>query len=417
MSFDDKINAYAELVVKVGLNLQQGQRLLIRGPLVYGAPFSAAPLIRAIARTAYQAGARLVDVIWGDEQMELIRFNYAPKDSFTEFSEWKASGPIEHVKNGDAVISVNGMDPDLLKGQDPDKVTDYTNTSWKKLDPFLKIAGRHEINWLVIAVPTQGWADKVFPREKPEARVDLLWETIFNLCRLDQPDPLAAWQKHIKALSQRAAYLNEKQYRTFKYRAPGTDLTVGLPEGHLWSGASSHTTKGFPFTANLPTEEVYSLPSRDRVDGVVQATLPLNYSGTVVDGINLRFEKGRIVNASATEGEAVLKKLIETDEGASRLGEVAIVPHNSPIAQSGLLFYTTLLDENAACHLALGSAYKTCLTGGDNMTDEQFMAAGGNNSMIHVDFMIGSNKMDIDGITADGVTEPVLRKGEWTFEV
>lgn len=417
MNFESKIDAYAELVVKVGLNLQPGQRLLIRGPMVYGVPFEAAPLVRVIAKKAYQAGARLVDVMWGDAEMELIRFQHAAKDSFTEFSNWKATGPIEHVQNGDAIMSIAGLNPDLLKGQDPQSVSDYTGTCWKKLDPFLKIAGRHEVNWLVIAVPTQGWADKVFPNLKPEERVDALWETIFKLCRIDQPDPVAAWQKHIKTLKMRAKYLNEKKYTTFKYRGPGTELTVGLPTGHIWDGASSDSQKGITFTANLPTEEVFTLADKDRVDGVLQASLPLNYSGTLVDGIRMRFEHGRVVEATATSGESVLKKLIETDEGAARLGEVAIVPHHSPIAQSGVIFYTTLFDENAACHLAIGSAYKTCLVGGEKMTDEEFAKAGGNNSMIHVDFMIGSDKMDIDGITPEGVVEPILRQGDWAFEV
>lgn len=416
-SFEQKLSDYADLAVKVGLNIQPGQRLLIRGPLTYGVPFSAAPLVRKIARSAYQAGARLVDVMWGDEQMELIRFKCAPVDSFSEFSEWKADGPYQHVRDGNATMTITGMDPDLFREIDPARISEYTAVANRKLQPFLRITGLDEVNWLVFAAPTPGWTAKVFPDLSPEAGKQRLWETLFHLCRVDLPDPVVAWQDHIRQLKQRSQYLNEKQYDALHYTAPGTDLTVGLPKGHLWEGAQTDYARGFSGTVNLPTEEVFSLPHRDRIEGVVSASLPLNLNGALVDGIRLEYRQGRVVSVHAEKGESVLQKLIATDEGSASLGEVALVSNDTPIAQSGLLFYNTLLDENAACHLAMGQAYAHCLTGGKEMRESEFEAAGGNNSAIHVDFMIGSGQMDIDGITSAGQAEPIFRAGVWAFDV
>ncbi len=415
--FEHKMKLYADLAIHVGLNLQKGQRLLIRGPLVYGAPISAVPLVRALTKSAYQAGARLVDVMWGDEQTELLRFQYAPRDSFEEVSQWKTNGPFEAVKRGDAVISLSGINPDLLKDQDPDLVSIYTTNLWRKLDPFLKITSSNQVNWLVISVPTPGWSAKVFPGLPADERETKMWETIFKLIRLDQADPIAAWKAHVHQLEARANYLNAKQYSAFRYTGPGTDFTVGFPDGALWCAASEKTTGGISFIANLPTEEVFTLPHKDKAEGVIHSSLPLNYNGALIDDFSLKFEKGKVVNSSACVGENVLQKMIASDEGSSRLGEVAIVPYSSPISQSGLLFYNTLLDENAACHLALGNAYQTTLKGGGGMTDEAFAAVGGNTSVIHVDFMVGSNKMDIEGILTDGTVEPVLRSGDWAFTV
>lgn len=417
LDFEQKMKAYADLAIHVGLNLQKGQRLLIRGPLVYGAPISAAPLILAITKSAYQAGARLVDVMWGDEQTELLRFQYAPRDSFEEVSGWKTDGPYEHVKRGDAVISISGINPDLLKGQDPDLVSLYTTSIWKKLDPFLKVTSNNNVNWLVLSVPTPGWSVKVFPNLTPGERESKMWETIFKLCRLDQADPIAAWKAHVKHLEARSKYLNEKRFSYFHYTGPGTDFTVGFPDGVLWVAASEKTSTGISFIANIPTEEVFTLPHKDRAEGVIHSSLPLNFGGTLIDDFSLRFEGGRVVNASAKVGESVLQKMIATDDGSCRLGEVAIVPYSSPISQSGLLFYNTLLDENAACHLALGNAYQTTLKGGGSLSDDEFKAAGGNVSVLHVDFMVGSNQVNIDGILPDGRTEPVLRSGDWAVDV
>lgn len=415
--FEQKMKAYADLAINVGLNLQKGQRLLIRGPLLYGAPISAAPLILALTKSAYEAGARQVDIMWGDEQTELLRFQYAPKDSFEEFPEWKLNGPFEHAKRGDALISISGINPDLLKGQDAELVTKYTQTIQKGLSPFMKYVSTNKVNWLVISAPTPGWACKVLPELSSDEAVDQLWEIIFKLCRLDQADPISAWKVHTRKLQARAVYLNGKKYSEFRYSGPGTNLTIGFPEGATWFAASEKTSTGIPFIANIPTEEVFTLPHREKVDGVIHSSLPLNYSGTLIDDFSIEFKNGKVVKATAKSGEEVLQKLLATDDGASRLGEVALVPHNSPIAQSGVLFYNTLLDENAACHLAFGNAYQTTMSGGGSWSDEEFISRGGNASLVHVDFMVGSDQLDIDGVLPNGRVEPVLQKGEWSFSV
>jgi aminopeptidase len=242
-----------------------------------------------------------------------------------------------------------------------------------------------------------------------------LWEAIFRICRLDQPDPVAAWQRHAAELAARRDYLNAKRYTALKYTAPATNFTLGLPDHHLWHGGESQTPQGTTFIANVPTEEVYTMPHKERADGVVSSTKPLSYGGVLIEDFSLTYEQGRVVKVTAKKGEAVLQKLIETDEGSARLGEVALVPHSSPISQSGLLFYNTLFDENASNHIALGRAYRFCLEDGTHMTDEEFAAAGGNDSLTHVDFMIGSADMDVDGLTRDGVVEAVMRGGEWAF--
>ena len=415
--FDQKMQRYADLAIHVGLNLQKDQRLLIRGPLLYGAPISAAPLVNAVVKSAYQAGARRVDVFWGDDQTELLRFQYAPRDSLAEMADWKGDGPFQHVQNGDAILGITGINPDLLKGQDPELVTAYTQAIQKRLAPFSNAVSTNMVQWLVLAAPTPGWSAKVYPHLSADEAVKKLWETLFAFCRLDQADPIAAWKKHTLSLQNRAEYLNSKKYTHFLYRGPGTDFKVGFTHRSTWIAASEKSQGSIPFIANLPTEEVFTAPHREQADGVIHSAMPLNYSGTLIDDFSLRFENGRVVNASARVGESVLQQIIATDDGAGRLGEVALVPSSSPISRSGTLFYNTLLDENASCHLALGRAYQTTVKGGGNWSDEEFNANGGSTSLVHVDFMVGSDKLDIDGLLPDGTTEPVFQAGEWAFDL
>jgi aminopeptidase len=400
--------------VKVGLNLQRGQRLLIIGPLANGgASLEAAPLVRQIAASAYQAGAPLVEVLWGDEAMQQTRFKLAPRDSFGEFSAWLPPALAGHVENGHAVLSVYANDPDLLKGEAPELVGAVQQATSRAVHTFREHISRNETNWTVVAAAGAGWAAKVFPGAARDQQVTRLWDVIARLCRLDQPDPVSAWRAHLEKLAARSAYLNRRQYSALRYVGPGTDLTIGLPDGHIWVSGSTVAKSGVAFTANLPTEEVFTMPHKDRVDGSVSSTKPLSYGSTLIERFSLTFAAGRVVRLAADRGEAVLRQLVETDEGAGRLGELALVPHNSPIAQCGLLFYNTLFDENAASHVALGSAYKFTLDGGDQMSDEQFERAGGNRSATHVDFMIGSADLDVTGVLANGETEPVMHQGEW----
>ncbi|MGE3956964.1 MAG: aminopeptidase [Vicinamibacterales bacterium] len=411
---DRILSQYGDLVVRVALNLRKGQRLLIIGPLANGGcSLEAAPLVHRITESAYKAGASLVETLWGDEALQLARFRHAPRDSFDQYSAWFGGALTEHVQAGHAVLSIYANDPDLLKEQPPELVGAVQKAVSSAVRPFREHISRNGTNWSVVAAASAGWAARVFPDLPPAARLDALWKAIARLIRLDRPDPVAAWEEHLAHLVSRRDFLNERRYAALTYRGPGTDLTLGLPPGHIWTSGRSLSQHGIEFAPNLPTEEVFTMPHRSQVDGTVTSTKPLSYGGTLIDGFSLTFEQGRVVRLSASRGEEVLRDLVATDLGAAHLGEVALVPHGSPVAQSGLLFYNTLFDENAASHLALGAAYKFTMQGGEAMTDEMFEAAGGNRSATHVDFMIGSGELDIDGVRGDGTTEPLMRRGEW----
>ena len=412
--FERMLRAYADLTVSVGLNLQPGQRLLIIGPIANGgAALEAAPLVREVTASAYRSGARLVETLWGDEAVLAARLQYATRDSFEEFSSWLPDALARHVEHRHAVLSIYANDPDQLKDAPAGLVALLQQATARAVRPFREHISRNQTNWAVVAAAAESWAARVFPDVDPGQRMPRLWEAIAKLCRLDRPDPIAAWEQHLSGLAARTAWLNAKQYSALRYGAPGTSLTIGLPPGHIWVGGRSTNAAGVAFAPNLPTEEVFTMPHKDRVDGVVRSTKPLSYGGTLIENFTLRFEGGRVVDATAERNETVLQRLIEMDAGAARLGELALVPHSSPVAQTGRLFYNTLFDENAASHVALGAAYKFTLRGGEAMSDGEFEAAGGNRSATHVDFMIGSSGLDVDGVRPDGGEEPVMRKGEW----
>ena len=417
--FEKNLDKYAEVIVKVGLNLQPGQRLLIGKPTANsnGTPLELAPLIRLIATKAYQIGARLVDVMWDDEQLRLIRFQYSPRDSFEEFPNWRTDAALKVAKAGDAMLTITGHNPKLLIKQDPELITTAQQTYLKHNEPILDLVTKNALNWLVIAAPVEGWMDKVFPNLPPDKRKAKFWDTLFDICRVKKYDPISAWNDHINQLDARSKYLTLKNYKVLKFIAPGTNLNIELPKGHIWQGATVTSQNGIKFSANIPTEEIFTIPHKDKTEGVVTATKPLSYGGSLIEGFSLTFSQGRVVKVTAKKGENFLQNLIETDEGARRLGEVALVPHSSPISQTGLLFYNTLIDENASNHIALGSGIKYSIKNGEKMSDNEFASAGGNNSRIHIDLMIGSGEMDVDGIMEDGKVEPIMRNGEWTFEI
>lgn len=409
MSFEECLKKYAELAVRVGLNLQDDQRLIVRAPL------EAAELARVVSAAAYDAGCRYVDVMLQDEQQQLIRFEHAPQDSFEEYPMWRAEGLTGCAKRGDAFLSISGNDPDLLKGQDADLIALVRKMESEQARPLRDYISRMAVNWCVISAAVRPWAARVFPDVSEDQQVDRLWDAIFKMCRLDQDDPTAAWKAHIEDLERRRAYLNEKAYAALHYTAPGTDLVIGLPDGHIWRGGIDTSDAGTVFVPNIPTEEVFTMPHRVRVDGKVTATKPLNYGGSLIESFSMTFADGKVAEVEADQNEETLRKMVETDEGASRLGEIALVPNSSPISQFGRLFYNTLFDENASNHVALGQTYSVCVEGGAEMDEPTLHVAGGNTSSIHVDFMIGSGEMSIDGLTRDGSREPVMEKGEWSF--
>lgn len=408
------LDIYGELIVRVGLNVRAGQRLLIIGPLASGGvSLEAAPLVRRIAASAYAAGATLVEAIWGDEDLQLSRFRRAPRDTFDQVSAWLPGALLEHVSAGHAMLSIYANDPDQLQNEDPQLIGTLQQATARAVRPFRERISRNDTNWTVAAAAAPAWASRVFPGEDAGRATARLWEAIARLCRLDAPDPVAAWRRHLDDLARRRDRLNERRYSALRYRGPGTDLTIGLADGHRWVSGQSASRNGILFAPNIPTEEVFTMPHKDRVDGIVRATRPLSYGGSLIEDFSVRFEHGRAVEVDATKGATVLKDLIATDEGAARLGEVALVSYASPISQSGLLFYNTLFDENAASHVALGAAYKFTVADGESMDDERFASVGGNRSAIHVDFMLGSAELDIDGVAQDGSSEPLMRNGEW----
>jgi aminopeptidase len=406
-TYQQKLDLLAEVAIRVGLGLESGQQLVMTASL------DAVPLARRITEQAYRAGASLVTTLYSDDEATLMRYQYAPDESFDHAANWLYDGMGAAFKSGAARLAIAGGNPSLLSNQDSQKVGRANRAVSQAYRPALELITRHAINWTIIAAGTPAWAASMFPDDAPDAALDKLWDAIFQTTRINTDDPVAAWKTHDAGLQKRAAILNEKRYSALKYRGPGTDFTLGLADDHLWLGGGTTAGNGLYCIPNMPTEEVFSTPHKDRADGTVTATKPLSHQGTMIEGIHVRFEKGRIVEAHATRGQDVLDRLISTDDGARRLGEVALVPNSSPIAASGMLFYNTLFDENAASHIALGQAYSSCVRGGDKMTPEELAAKGANDSLIHVDWMIGSGQLDIDGITSTGAVEPLMRQGEW----
>lgn len=413
-----RLQRYADAAVRGGLNLQPGQRLMMIGPRITGGVSpEATTLVRALTESAYRAGAPLVEVLWGDEIQQLLRFRHAPAESFSQFSAWMPNALIEHIEGGHALLSIYANDPDLLAGVPAERVSAMQQAASRGLQQFSELIGKNRTNWLVVCGAAERWAAKVFPDDAPAVAVLRLWNAIFQMCRIDGGDAAAGWTRHLDSLVYRSDYLNQRRYRALRYRGDGTDLTIGLPDGHVWVSGRSVSAQGIAFAPNMPTEEVFTMPHKDRVDGIVRSSKPLSYAGVTIQDFTLRFAAGKVVEVTAGTGESVLRSMVGSDEGAARLGELALVPHSSPISQSGLLFYNTLFDENAASHLAVGSAYRFTMKGGEVMSDEAFAAAGGNRSMIHVDFMIGDAALDVDGERADGVVEPVMRSGEWSVAI
>ena len=407
-AYERFLDNYASLIVGAGVNIGEGQLLVITSPI------ECSDFARRIAKKAYECGARDVVMNWRDELFSKIRYQGAPEEVFGEFPAWQKEYYKFYTDQGAAFISIAANDPELLKDVDPKRIAMVQKTNSIALAEHRDKLMSNENAWCVVSVPTVAWAKKVFPEYSEEQAVDALWGAILNSVRANEADPMDAWDAHKRALRERMAFLNKYNFRRLRYQnSLGTDLVVGLPDGHQWLGGAEKTKMGVEFIANIPTEEVFTLPHKDEVDGIVYSSKPLNYQGILIDRFSLTFKEGKVIACSAAVGQAVLENLIATDEGAARLGEVALVPFDSPISNSNILFYNTLFDENASCHLAFGKAYSVCFKGGEEMDKDALEKAGVNDSLVHVDFMIGTHDLTIDGQTADGEWIPVFRNGNF----
>ena len=409
MDLKANLYKYAKLVVEVGVNVQKDQIVVIRTPI------EGASLARAMTECAYKVGAKKVIVEYSDEQVAKLTYTYATEETLGDFPVWEVKKYEELVAKNAAFISISAGDPDLLRDIDPNKIATAQKASGKALTVFRKAVSSSEVCWCVVSMPTPAWSKKIFPDASEEEREALLWDKIFTAVRIYEEDPVAAWKRHTENLGKRCAFLNSKKIKTLHYTAPGTDLMVELPKGHKWEGGGEHSMKGTYFVANMPTEEIFTMPHKYGVNGTLKATKPLVFGGNLIEDFSFTFKEGKIVDFDAKVGKAVLEKLIETDEGASYLGEVAIVPVSSPVSKTNTIFFNTLFDENASCHFAIGSSYPTNIEGGVAMTEEELEAVGANTSITHNDFMVGSEELDIEATTHEGETFFVLKKGEWAF--
>lgn len=409
-NIEKNMEKLADLVVKKGVNVQKGQPVLLRCPV------ERADFARLVAKKAYERGAVEVVMQWSDDPLTLMKFENAPVEHFEEVPDWMVQRTKYYMEKGACVISVAATDPELLKDVDPKKIATWSKAFSAANKENMKYTMNDLNSWCVVSVPTVGWAKRVFPDVSEDEAMEKLWNAIFYTTRTDQDDPVSAWNEHIGVMDRHAAVLNEKQYKKLHYKnSLGTDLEVELPENHIWISGGSENAKGDVFIANMPTEEVFTLPKRDGVNGKLYSTKPLNMSGNLVDEMVFTFENGKVVDYDAKVGKQHLTDLFDVDENAKYLGEVALVPYDSPISNSGLLFYNTLFDENASCHFAFGKAYPTCIKGGVDLSDEELLEVGVNDSLIHEDFMVGSKDLEITGELPNGEIEYIFKDGNWAF--
>ena len=404
---EEKIDKLANLAVKRGVGLQKGQNLLIT------APIESLPLVRKITEHAYKEGAHIVTPLFTDSDITLSRFKFAPNESFDNATDWLYNGMGEAFDNNTARMAIAGDDPMLLSKMDPEKVSRANKAMAKAYKPARERITEFKINWNIVSWPGSAWASRVFPDLPLDEAIVKLADAIFDASRASVDDPIQAWDDHNEKLRIKTKWLNEQNFVALQYSGPNTDLKVGLADEHEWMGGASKAQNGIICNPNIPSEEVFTTPHAYKVEGTVSSTKPLSYQGTLIDNIKVTFKEGKIIEAHASKGEEVLQKVLKSDEGASRIGEVALVPHSSPISQSGIIFYNTLFDENAASHIALGQCYSKCFKGDLDLSKKEISKRGGNSSMIHIDWMIGSDKIDVDGIDKDGNSIPVFRKGEW----
>ena len=409
-NFQENLEKYAKLLVANGINVQPGHTVVLNIDV------EQAQLARLIVKEAYALGAHEVLVQWGDDVINRERLFHMPLERLENVPDYKVAEMNYLLDKKASRLGVRSSDPDALKGLDPEKLAKSTRALSAALKPMQIATQANKVSWTVAAAAGSEWAKKVFPEAKStEEAVDLLWDQIFKTCRVYEADPVAAWKAHEEKLEAKAKILNQAQFTALHYSAPGTDLTLGLPKNHHWESAGSLNAQGEYFIANMPTEEVFTAPDFRRADGYVSSTKPLSYNGNIIENIKVTFKDGQIIDITADKGDEVMKKLVFDNDGARSLGEVALVPDPSPISQSGITFFNTLFDENASNHLAIGAAYATSVVGGEHFTEEELADAGLNRSDVHVDFMVGSSQMDVDGIREDGSRVPIFRNGDWAI--
>lgn len=406
----DKLQQYAELLVGVGMNVQKDQPVFIRSSV------DALELTHYIVEAAYKCGASDVKVEYSDDKLSRLKFEYESVEFFEKdaVKSYEVEKRMDYVKRGAANLALITQDPDLLNGIDSEKLSTYQRQYSTAYKGYMEASQKNQFPWCVAAFPSKAWAQRVYPDLTETEAYSKFIDEVLDIVRVDGNDPVENWKNHVENLSIHARKLQDKNYKALHYISEGTDLVIGLPEGHIWEDATSYTSEGQAFVANIPTEEVFTAPHRLNVNGHVTNKLPLSHNGNIIDGFTLTFKDGEIVDFKADQGEDVLRDLLNTDEGARRLGEVALVPDDSPISNRNTIFYNTLFDENASCHIALGSAYGFNVEGGTEMTTEEKLAHGLNDSLIHVDFMIGSPDLTIYGITQDDEKELVFENGNWS---
>lgn len=402
------ITKYVDLALNIGINLQKEQILVIMSPV------ETAPFTRLLVEKAYEIGASEVIVHWSDDFCKKMTFTYGKKEIFEEMPAWQVESLMYYANKGAAFLSIAANDPELLAGIDSEKIGAYQKTRGQALKPYYDKIMVNELQWNIISVPTLAWAKKVFPNVNDDEAVDMLWNAILKSTKADSENPIETWKNHLSILKEKMDYLNNKQFeKVVITNSLGTNLTVKLPKNHIWASGKDVTQSGIEFVANIPTEEVFSMPHKYGVDGIVYASKPLNYGGTLIEDFSITFKDGKIIDFSAKSGYEALENLVSIDEGAKYLGEIALVPFDSPISNLGILFYNTLFDENASCHLAIGQAYSSCIQNGDKLSSEEMEEVGMNDSLTHVDFMFGTSDLSIVGYEENGNCENIFINGNW----
>lgn len=404
------LKKYATLAVKVGVNIQKGQTLILNSPI------ECAPFARIISEIAFEEGAKDVVINWNDELFSKIKYMKAPEEIFDVVPEWQKEFYISYVREGAAFLSISASDPEVMKDVNPERIARFQKSRRSALKEYSDRLMSNKNAWSIVSIPTEAWSKKVFPDVSTEEAIKKMWDAIFKIVRVDKEDPVGAWEEHKMSLEKNIKILNNYNFKYLYYKnSIGTNLKIELPKGHLWLGGADKTQDGIEFIANMPTEEVFTLPLKTGVNGTVVSSKPLNCNGNLVENFSITFKDGKIVDFKAEKGYDSLKSLIETDEGSHYLGEVALVPYDSPISNSNIVFYNTLYDENASCHLAIGKAYPVCLKNSDNMSEEELEKAGVNNSLVHDDFMIGTADLEITGLTYDNTEVSIFKNGNWAF--